>query len=241
MQKIISKSIRILSSRFFPILILGIVLILTNSCKKEEPYITPTTVTDIDGNEYKTVTIGTQIWMSENLKTTRYRNGELIGTTIPNIKDISGEIEAKYQWIYEGNESNANSFGRLYTWFTITDNRKVCPSGWHIPSNSEWETLISFLGGEYVAGFKLMEISNLYWINNERSTNGSGFTARAGGERYINGTFDGMLSYGQWWSSSDNLTSGDWGLCREIHYWDSVVSPIPLHKACGLSIRCIKD
>lgn len=223
------------------LIVLGFALILANSCKKEEASNTVTTAIDSDGNVYKTVTIGTQIWMLEDLKTTTYSNGDLIDTTIPATKDISGETGPKYQWTYDGNESNANSFGRLYTWFTITDNRKVCPSGWHIPSNSEWETLVSFLGGEYVAGFKLMEISNLYWINNERANNGSGFTASAGGERYINGTFDGMLSYGQWWSSSDNLTSGDWGLCREIHYWDSVVSPIPLHKACGLSIRCIKD
>ncbi len=92
------------------------------------------TVTDIDGNVYKIVTIGTQKWMAENLKVTKYRNGDLIGTTTPASKDISTESSPKYQWAYNGtaNADTINTYGRLYTWYAVTDNRSVCPTGWHI-------------------------------------------------------------------------------------------------------------
>lgn len=87
------------------------------------------TITDIDGNIYNTVTIGTQVWIKENLKVTRYRNGETIPTT---TADISGETTPKYQWAYNGNQSNVSVYGRLYTWYAVTDSRGVCPTGWHL-------------------------------------------------------------------------------------------------------------
>jgi uncharacterized protein (TIGR02145 family) len=102
-------------------------------------------VTDIDGNTYKTIKIGTHVWMAENLKTTKYSNGDLIGTTSPYNKDISGETDPKYQWAYNGNESNVVTYGRLYTWYAVTDSRNVCPAGWHAPADAEWTTLELFL------------------------------------------------------------------------------------------------
>ena len=109
-----------------------IIIILIQSCKKEVDY----SLQDIDGNVYdNTVTIGTQIWMTENLRTTRYSNGDSIGTT---TLDISGESTPKYQWAYDGNESNVATYGRLYTWYAVTDSRNVCPVGWHVPSDAEW-------------------------------------------------------------------------------------------------------
>jgi len=125
---------------FYPLLALGFVFILTNSCKKDDE--SPSnTVKDIDGNVYHTVTIGTQVWMVENLKTTKYRNGDLIGTSTPATLDIRGESNPKYQWAYDGNESNVAVYGRLYAWYTLTDSRNVCPIGWHAPTDTEWTTL----------------------------------------------------------------------------------------------------
>jgi hypothetical protein len=103
------------------------------------------TVEDADGNIYQTIGIGSQIWMAENLKTTRYRNGDLIGTTTPSTLDISGETAPKYQWAYDGDESNVVNYGRLYTWYTVTESRNVCPIEWHVPSDSEWAILTDYI------------------------------------------------------------------------------------------------
>src|SRR4029078_12512714 len=155
-------------------LFVGVFLILVISCKKDNE--TPATVTDIDGNVYHTVTIGTQVWMVENLKTTKYRNGDLIGTTIPATLDISSESTPKYQWAYKGEESNVATYGRLYTWYAVADSRNVCPTGWHVPSDAEWTTLTTYLGGESVAGGKLKENGTVHWESpNTGATNESGF------------------------------------------------------------------
>jgi uncharacterized protein (TIGR02145 family) len=125
-----------------------LVLILSNSCKKDnptQPDKKPSTVTDGDGNIYGKVIIGTQVWLTENLKTTKYRNGDLIGTTTPAGLDIYDEVTPKYQWAYAGNEDNVATYGRLYTWYAITDTRNVCPTGWHVPSDAEWLTLENYL------------------------------------------------------------------------------------------------
>ena len=95
------------------------------------------TVTDIDGNVYHTVTIGTQVWMVENLKTTKYRNGVAIGTTTPaTLSILSESLPTKYQWAYGGNESNVAIYGRLYTWYTVTDSRNIAPTGWHVSTDA---------------------------------------------------------------------------------------------------------
>ncbi len=99
--------------------------------------VTPGTIKDYDNNVYNTVKIDNQLWMAENLKTTSYRNGDPIGTTTPATADITGESEPKYQWAYDGNESNAAVYGRLYTGYAVTDSRGICPTGWHIPTEAE--------------------------------------------------------------------------------------------------------
>lgn len=95
-------------------------------------------VTDVDGNSYTSVKIGIQVWMAENLRTTKYRNGDLIGTTTPATLDIRTENTPKYQWAYEGNENNVATYGRLYTWYAVNDSRNIAPIGWHIATNAEW-------------------------------------------------------------------------------------------------------
>jgi uncharacterized protein (TIGR02145 family) len=177
--------------------IVGIFLLvfLIYSCKKEEE-----DITDVDGNVYTSVTIGTQVLMVENLKTTRYRNGDLIGTTTPATKDIHAEANPKYQWAYDGNESNVVTYGRLYTWDAVTDSRNLCPTGWHVPSDAEWTTL-TYLGGESAAGGKLKEAGTAHWLApNTGATNESGFTALPGGIRDTDGDFAAIGWFCAFWS-----------------------------------------
>jgi uncharacterized protein (TIGR02145 family) len=200
------------------------------------------TITDSDGNVYKTVTIGTQVWMAENLKTTRYRNGDLIGTTTPTNKDISGESTPKYQWAYGGIESNADTYGRLYTWYAATDSRNVCPTGFHIPTDGEWTTLTTSLGGENAAGGKLKETGTTHWADpNTGATNVSRFTALPGNTRGLSGESGPDGIYGSWWSS----TEYDWPYTAA---WNRLMSSNNkyvyrgrLDKGLGISVRCIRD
>jgi uncharacterized protein (TIGR02145 family) len=208
-------------------------------------------VKDVDGNWYKTVKIGTQWWMAENLKTTKYCNRDLIGTTDPTIKAIASESTPKYQWAYEGNESNVATFGRLYTWFTVTDSRGVCPTGWHVSTYDDWTTLIDYLGiWNEIAG-KLKESGNMHWFPPDISTNETGFTALPGGMRYdfiwegvSYVSFDGndnngMGTNGCWWCSTEyNVTLAYY---KNMTYGDDYVDGGPYNKEMGFSVRCVKD
>jgi uncharacterized protein (TIGR02145 family) len=165
-------------------------------------------VKDIDGNVYSAITIGTQLWMAQNLKTTKYSNGDLIGTSTPATLVIEDEKLPKYQWAYDGNESNVANHGRLYTWYVATDSRNVCPTGWHVPSDAEWTTLTDYLIKNdygYGTGYTGMDIAKSLsaptgWVadnslatpgNNPKSNNMSGFTALPSGAR-----LPGTKSYG---------------------------------------------
>ena len=198
------------------------------------------TVTDIDGNVYQTANIGTQVWMKENLKVTRYRNGELIGTTTLASLDVSGESHPKYQWVYNGDEANVTVYGRLYTWYAVTDSRYICPTGWHIPTDDEWTTLTTYLGGFKVAGGKLKETSAAHWQSpNTGATNETGFTALPGSYRGINGEFSHFGIYGGWWSSSEMNPYMAW-----TRYMTAIAKYTGIYaygKSLGFSVRCIKD
>ena len=199
-------------------------------------------ITDIDGNVYNTVRIGSQTWMVENLKTTHYRNGDLIGTTTPTTKDISTEIEPKYQWAYDGDEINVAKYGRLYTWYAATDSRNIAPEGWHVPTDSEWTTLENYLGGYSIAGGKMKVSGTNYWFSpNTGASNESGFSALPSGWRFVD-HFTDIGRFAFWWSSSPWLDIYH-AATRSISYSDRV-----LYNCCsnpeknsGLSIRCIKD
>lgn len=198
-------------------------------------------VTDIEGNTYSTVKIGTQTWMAENLKTTKYRNGNSIGTTTPATLLISAESAPKYQWAYAGNESNVATYGRLYTWYAATDSRNICPTGWHLPTGAEWTALTTYLGGESVAGSKLKEAGTSHWQSpNTRTTNSSGFTALPGGYRSNNGTFYSIGFGGSWWSSTEAAADNAWYRSM-IDYSDDALSFYGFDKTYGFSVRCIKD
>jgi len=204
------------------------------------PDLTYGTLTDIEGNIYKTILIGTQTWMAENLKTTKYRNGDLIGTTIPTTLNISEENTPKYQWAYLGNELNIDPHGRLYTWYAATDSRNICPTGWHLPSDTELTTLRTYLGGTSVAGGKLKETVTNHWRTpNTEATNSSGFTALPSGLRFNNGTFRNNSYYGYWWSSTESSLSFAWSL--DLYYNLSNAYRDVHDKRYGYSVRCVRD
>jgi uncharacterized protein (TIGR02145 family) len=227
------------------------VLVLLSGCKKDSnsggittaifnPDLSYSTMTDQDGNVCKTIQIGTKVWMAENLKVTSYRNGDLIGTTDPSTISISGEMSPKYQWPGMNDESSVATYGRLYTWFTVTDSRNIAPAGWHVASYDEWITLRDFLGGENMAGGKLKETGTTHWVSpNTGATNESGFTALPGGLREPAGFFytDGRL--GNWWTTTVSVSPKAWHA-----YTDGVAGYLLLldsPESLGYSVRCVKD
>jgi uncharacterized protein (TIGR02145 family) len=194
-------------------------------------------VSDIDGNTYNTVGIGSQLWMAENLRTTKYRNGDLIGTTTPAILNISGEIAPKYQWAYDGNESNVAIYGRLYTWYTVTDSRNLCPVGWHLSTDEDWSIMTNYLGG-YEAGGKLKESGTDHWNSpNTGATNEIGFTALPGGSRFTG--FSSIGEYGFWWTPLEYSSTQAYKW--EMHFDDNSVARYANDKYIGWSVRCVKD
>jgi uncharacterized protein (TIGR02145 family) len=198
------------------------------------------TITDVEGNIYNTVTIGNQVWMKENLKTTKYRNGNIIGTTTPATKDVSGESFPKYQWAAGGNESNVSIYGRLYTFSAAIDGRNICPTGWRVPNDAEWTTLTTYLGGASVAGGKLKETGTTHWaFPNSGATNESGFTALPSGYRFFDGIFRPIGLEGYWWSLPETLSLT---YIRSVGTDNSGVARIEnAFQQGAFSVRCLRD
>ena len=200
------------------------------------------TVYDADGNIYDIIPIGTQSWLGQNLRTKRYNNGDPILTTTPANLDISLESNPKYYWAYDGNEVNTSAYGRLYTWYAVVDGRNLCPSGWHVPNNSDWDTLARFLGGWYDAGGKMKESGTGHWTSpNTGATNSSNFSAVPGGHRMSIGPFLSLNTNAFYWSATPNGT--DYGWCRKLFYTDAALNSDSVYgfKNYGFSVRCIND
>ena len=199
-------------------------------------------VTDMDGNIYHTITIGTQVWMVENLRVTKYNDG----VSIPNVTsgyDWGGLTTPAYCW-YDNHLANKNSYGAMYNWHAVNSN-KLAPQGWHIPSNDEWAVLTDYLGGLSASSNKLKESGSWHWGElNTGATNESKFTALPGGYRsFSDGVFFSKGSNCSFWSSTANNDLEAWS--RAITLYDAndshdvqVVSNL---KNYGISVRCIKD
>jgi uncharacterized protein (TIGR02145 family) len=216
-------------------------LLLIGCAKKEE---SPTgntpqngTVTDIEGNMYKTVTIGTQNWMAENLKTTKYKDG----TAIPNVTDNTAWknlIAPAYCW-YNNDILNKTPYGALYNWYTVNTG-KLCPSGWHVPTDEEWTVLSTYLGGLSIAGGKLKETGTGHWLNpNTGATNETGFTALPGGYRDSDNSLFVEIKTTCIWLSLSEYQNG--ALLRRLDYNLNNVGRGDGSKKNGCSVRCIKD
>lgn len=210
------------------------------------------TVTDYDGNTYNTVQIGNQCWMKENIAATHYSDGTALvdGT---EAGDISRDYTTKYYFAYANNESNVDTYGRLYTWAAIMNGaassetnpsgvQGICPSGWHVPSDAEWTELTDYLGGEGVAGGKMKEVGTTHWESpNIGATNESGFTALPGGYRISNGTFWGLGHNAPFWSATEYGSSFVSAWYRNLNDHSSGVHINGLIKTSGDLVRCTKD
>ncbi len=223
------------SSKYILLILMAVVIVMV-TCSKEEK--APDPVTDIDGNTYKTLKIGTQIWMAENLKTTLFNDGLPI-TLITDTTDWNSTVTAGYCWYNNDEASNKDTYGAIYNGFTV-DSARLCPAGWHIPSLEEWQQLIAFLGDTTTAGGQLKEEGTNHWITpNIGATNSTGFTALASGFRYYDGTFASILYYTCFWSSTNNNSGNQW--YTGLYYGNASLKTDYRSKKYGFSVRCIKD
>ena len=189
-----------------------------------------------DGEVYKWVKIGNQIWMAEDLRTTKYNDG----TSIPNVTDDKawGKLKTPSYDLYNKIVANKNTYAALYNWYAA-NTLKLAPTGWHVPTDAEWTTLIDFIGGKDIAGGKLKETGTSHWKSpNAEATNETGFTALPGVFRTKEGSFYDV-GIGRWWSSTDFDTDNAWGWC--IFYNDDYVDRDYDCKSCGFSVRCVKN
>jgi uncharacterized protein (TIGR02145 family) len=182
--------------------------------------------------------------MAENLRARTYRNG----VAIPLVTDLT-QWAANYNngtalpmmcWYLNDSATYACPYGRLYNWYAVTSSNNVCPAGWHVPSDAEWTTLTTFLGGQNVAGGKMKSTGTQYWQSpNAAADNSSGFSGLPGGTRNFDGTFGIIGLIGYWWSSTENPTPTAWS--RTLVYNFGLVSMNFYEKTNGFSVRCLRD
>jgi uncharacterized protein (TIGR02145 family) len=194
------------------------------------PDLTYGSMTDQEGNVYRTIAIGSQVWMAENMKTSTYRNGDPILNLTVN-SEWQNTIEGA--WAHYNNNSVFDCpYGKLYNWYAVDDPRDLCPMGWHVPNDAEWTVLSNFLGDQNLAGGKMKSTAlwNVHWL----STNESGFSGAPGGSRLVNGNFNYVGDHGYWWassaSSSYRLFSASGQVSQTSNSWSH-----------GFSVRCVRD
>lgn len=198
---------------------------------------------DQDGNSFKTVKIGDQTWMAENLNVGHYRNGDPIPQV--NESDQWRKLETG-AWCYYNNDStNGEKYGKLYNWYAVIDPRGLAPVGWHIPSNDEWNQLNNYLGGDRVSGGKLKD-KNSWEISNTEVSNSSGFGALAGGHRYGIGEYFDVGLKGSFWTSKEHYAydlfyNKPFADLYYLSYNNSFLEYAYFKKSMGMSVRCIKD
>lgn len=208
----------------------------SNKTINREEIVSP--LKDVDGNVYKTVNIGGRVWMAENLKVTKYRNGD----PIPHVSDEAewSKVSLGAYCNYSNDTSVASIYGRLYNWHAINDKRNIAPEGWHIPTPEELRSLMSHLGGDTIAGGKMKVEGISHWLYpNAGASNESGFSALPGGYRFGKGSYHTLGSNAYWWTTQNSY---------EIYSWKSL-----LHEGFadvrrdygytnfGLAVRCVKD
>ncbi len=194
-------------------------------------------VADADNNYYYSVTIGTQTWMQENLKTTHFRDGSVISQVTGNT-DWKNLTTSGYCWYSNEETRYKDLYGALYNWFAVSSG-KLCPAGWHVPTNSEWITLTNYLGGEVAAGSKLKESGSTHWGDINTGTNETGFTALPGGSRGDDGAFTNSGVSGHFWSSSPVLPATSYSAV--LYNNSTSLTRVSNPNVSGLSVRCVKD
>jgi uncharacterized protein (TIGR02145 family) len=197
------------------------------------------TCTDGSNNNYAVVTIGTQTWMAENLRTSKYRTGGLIPKVVDDNTWMNFSTPA-FSWYNHDSAGLAVTYGALYKWYTASQS-DLCPTGWHVPTRQEWSALISFLGGDSLAGGKLKETGLAFWNTpNAEASNSTGFTGRPGGLRAIGtAAFLDMGDRGYFWAATDY--SAAYAYCYQLDFDSKKLHAIGNNKGNGFSVRCIKD
>ena len=202
------------------------------------PNVTYGSMTDQEGNSYRTVTIGSQEWMAENLNVSTYRNGEALitGYTGANWQNAPGGA-----WVYHSNdEATACPYGRLYNWYAVSDNRGICPTGWRVPNEVDWSALEVELGGQLNAGGKMKVAGTEFWMNpNAAATNESGFSGLPGGVLYFYGDFGNQGDLEVYWSATSFDLSSAWVRMLDFSMANIQLSIFP--KTSGFHIRCMRD
>lgn len=206
---------------------------------------------DIDGNSYPTIQIGTQIWMAQDLKTSRYANGD----PISNVSDGATWVSLKTgAFSFYNNDSTLSAitnsgksyYGKWYNWYSVVDNRKLCPTGWHVPSSADWMILINFLGGEAVSGGKIRSVNTMWKAPNNGANNQSGFSSLPSGYRFFDGRFLAMGEQVAYWSSTESSLSNAVSVFTSYAI-PSLVFPnnpstaLGYPKIQGQPVRCVKD
>jgi len=200
-------------------------------------------VSEIEGNHYTVVTIGTQTWMAENLRTAFYCNEESI-PLISNTNSWATATTPGYS-VYNSDLPSDTLWGKLYNWYAMADSRNICPCGWHVPSDAEFTTLTDFLGTEAIAGGKMKTTGvlengdGLWTIDNYLATNESGFTAIPAGGRMSNGSYTGLYQSAWFGVSSENTSTTYWR--RYLENLSGGVNRSSVNKRTGCSIRCVQD
>jgi len=194
-------------------------------------------ITDYDGNVYDVIKIGTQYWITKNLKVIHYADG----TAIPNLTtngSWAADATGAYCW-YSNDPVTYADYGPLYNWFAVNNVHGIAPAGWRIPSDVDFNTLITYAGGAAIAGGKLKEIGLTHWGNPNPATNNYGFTLLGAGWRDTAGNFAGIKNNGIYWSSKEAsaLNAYDY----QAHYDSTIITPGNFDKNYGFSIRCMKD
>lgn len=251
-------SLILITSLYVGSAIIFVAIFLLFSCSKDySPVTLHDTITDIDGNTYRTVKIGNQWWMAENLKVTHYRNSDAIHNVAND--SVWANLTTGAYCKFNNNERNATTYGRLYNWYAVNDSRNIAPSGWHVPSEAEWRELEMYLGmsqseADTVGwrgtdeGGKLKETGTTYWHNpNTGATNESGFSALPGGKRsynghyYVNniGSYSNIGSCAVFWSSTENNSYARGRYLDIVH--SKIYRSNGTYKNHGYSVRCVKN
>ena len=184
------------------------------------------------------VVIGTQTWTTTNLNVDKFRNGDVIPEAKTDAEWSAANTNKTPAWCYYLNSVDSGAkYGKMYNWYAVTDTRGLAPSGWHVPSDAEWTTLTSYLGGTTVAGGKMKNTCG--WNNGGNGSNTSGFAGLPGGFRYAYGKLSGIGSFGYWWSSSNDYS--DNARLRHLQYYDGIVLRDSYSNGSGMSVRCVKD
>jgi uncharacterized protein (TIGR02145 family) len=221
--------------------LLVIITVLTGCSSDVEKEGKQEQIRDIEGNSYNTVQIGEQLWMAENLKTTQYKDGSPI-PLVENYDEWANLTLPAYCW-YNNDSLNADNFGALYNWHVV-ESEKLCPEGWHVPSDEEWIALEVVLGGAGLAGGAMKEEGTTFWKTpNLEASNTSGFAARPGGYRSYNGTFNLKRTSGYWWSTTQKSWYGSPPkvLYRYLRYDDVALPRHIAEETNGFSVRCVKN